>query len=152
MAKSKKPASAKQKAWRAKFASMYGGKKSRSTGGSHTTKGKGNGNGKRKQGITSWATSVVALIIGFGDVIARGTEAAAKPAAEKDRLGYFVRTLINDYTGLRFTDAKWTYDGWDPKAMIRGYAPIGAGIAFKKSTSYLVKTAKIQSIIPALRA
>lgn len=142
-------ATQKQLAWRKKFGELYGTKKgtkskgstSQSRGVNMTSKKNGNGNGK--QGIVSWVTSVIALVIGLSNVFTRIND--ARTSGSTDKLGLFGRYMVADYAGYDVNAKKW-----DWHYMIRGYAPIAGGIAFKKGTSILAKTAKIKSLIPRL--
>jgi len=110
-------------------------------GGSRRGGSRAGSRGPRRQGLVSWATSVVALGIGLSNVFARAGE--AYKAAKGTRLQWFGKLMIKDYTGFDVDTNSWSW-----KNMIRGYAPIAGGVAFKKGTSYLVKTAKVQSLIP----
>ena len=105
---------------------------------------KGNGNNK-KQGIVSWATSVMSLLIGFSNIAARVQETLARPAGYGSKWAFFGERMMMDYAGFDSLD-----NTFNAKRMIRGYAPIAAAIAFKKGTSYLAKTAPIKSLIPRL--
>ena len=141
-------ASAKQLAWRKEFARRFGVKKSKPRGSSMASS-KSNGNGK-KQGIVSWATSVIALIIALANPVARISEAYHMPKGiVGGKLGHLARTLTSDYTGMQFKP-DWTYVGWIPSGMARGYAPLATAVAFKKSTTYLAKIAPIKSLIPRI--
>ena len=95
---------------------------------------------KRKQGVVSWITSVIALAIGLSNVYVRSKE------IKTSGWQYFTDRMLEDYTGFD------TSGHFSARRLVRGYGPIIAAIAFKKSASYLMKTAKIQSIIPQLRA
>ena len=104
--------------------------------------------GSRGQGIVSWITSVIAVAIGLSNVAVRGVEALT-PATGKDMYGSAWKAwgvyMLKDYAGYDPVDGSF-----ELKRMIRGYAPIAGGIAFKKGTSYLTKTAKIRSLIPRI--
>jgi len=70
-----------------------------------------------------------------------------------DPLGPFAYFMVKDYTGL---DVPAIHGGaatvtWKWENLLRGYAPIGGGIAVKKGYSYLQKVAPIKSLIPNLR-
>ena len=100
-------------------------------------------NGNNKQGIVSWATSVIALLIGLSNPLMRVSEAWGRPKGQK--WVYLRDAMTQDYTGFYIQD-----NSFEAKRMIRGYAPIVAAITFKKATGYLAKTAKIKSLIPRL--
>ena len=111
--------------------------------------------GKGKQGVVSWLTSVISLCIGLSDVFARISDAATGRYGSDNKWAQFGELMVADYTGLKVNlgeDAWGVGAGykWEPKQMLRGYAPIFGGVAFKKSTSYLVKTARVRSLIPRL--
>ena len=104
-----------------------------------------------KQGVVSWLTSVIALGIGLSNVFIRMGEASAKPAGEK--WPWFSHCMISDYAGVAVNTGPGTWQAkpkFEAERLIRGYAPILGGVAFKKGTSYLAKTAKIKSLIPRL--
>lgn len=137
-------ATAKQRAWRAEFVRRFGKKKgsrSGSSGGGKVSK-KGNG----KQGIVSWLTSVIAIGIGLSNVFVRAADAMGPG---KDMYGSpwkaFNVYMLKDYAGYDPIDGSF-----NARRMIRGYAPIVGAVAFKKGTSYLVKTAKLRSLIPRI--
>ena len=103
---------------------------------------KGNGNGK-KQGLVSWLTSVIATLIAVSPVIEAGVWASK--VGPGDKWNAFSTMLIENYTGYNMTTK-----GFNAKAMVRGYAPLIAAVAFKKATSYLVKIAPVKSLIPRI--
>lgn len=145
-------ATAKQIAWRKRFAELYGRKKGR--GVSMGSRKSAHAHARR-QGLVSWATSLISLGIGLTDVFVRASEAMKQESGFK--LKWFGETMLADYTGLKLNmgpEDIWGIGGynwkWDPKQMVRGYAPIAGGVVFKKATTYLVKTAKVQSLIPRL--
>jgi len=154
-------ASAKQLAWRRKFAQMYGGKRKASRSRTGGSVAKRNGNGKR-QGLVSWMTSAIALLIGFADPIMRAKEAMSDNIATGSKFQWFADALMGDYTGYcpgfysESTGAgTMAVTGWYPntfeaRRLIRGYAPIAGAVAFKKGTSYLTKTARLTSLIPRI--
>jgi hypothetical protein len=106
-------------------------------------------NRNNKQGIASWLTSVIALGMGLANPVIRIIDASKGPPGKK--LAYWFNLMMNDYTGYNIAIAGLGGDNTvDVKRMIRGYAGIGGGIVFKKSTTYLVKVAKVKSLIPRL--
>jgi len=122
--------------------------KSSSSGGNRVANNKNN-NRQKKQGIASWATSIMALIIGFSSDAARAIEASYAPKGS--RMARFAELEFSDYLG--YYPAFTGIDGdphWVPKNLVRGWGSKGAGIAFKKSASYLVKVAPVKSLIPRL--
>ncbi len=96
-----------------------------------------------KQSLGSWLTSGIALAIGFSNVIVRATEASK--VGPGDKWKYFMGAMMQDYIGFEPSN-----NSFDARRMIRGYAPIVAGYAFKKGTSMLLKTAKLKTLIPRL--
>ena len=116
---------------------------------------KTSGNNRGKQGIVSWITSVIALGIGFSNVFSRIYDASTSRFGGGSKLAQFGELMLSDYTGLKVNLGS---DLWgvgrdvkfDLKSTARGYAPIVGAVAFKKGTSYLVKTAPIRSLIPSL--
>lgn len=145
MAKSKKAPSAKQLAWRGKFASMYGGKTKRVS-----SMAKGKKNGVRRQGIVSWGINVITLLIALANPIARVAEATQRPKG--DKWPFLARAFCYDYAGFYPKIGAEGDNSFDAKRMIRGYAPIAAAYGFKKGMTMITKTAKIQSLIPRLTA
>lgn len=153
MTKNPKRVAAGKKAW-AKLSSAakaarlraLGVHKKRSSPGGYKMAAKNkNGNGQGKQGIVSWITSVIALAMGLSNVLQRVSD-AVKHATPGTKFAAFGEWMVSDYTGYSMS-AK----NFKAERMIRGWAPVMGGIAFKKGTSYLVKTARVRSLIPALR-
>ena len=99
---------------------------------------------RSKQGFVSWAQNMITLGIASSNVIARIAESAAR---SDDKLQYFMRTMIQDHTGMGI-DENLQYVDFDAKRMVRGYAPMAGAYAFKKVSSQVLKTVKIQSLIP----
>ena len=158
MAKNPKRVAAGRKAWAKKTASQKAAAIRRLKGGARAAKsGKGTrsrgagrmakGNSKR-QGIASWATSWVQLILSLANPIIRAGEAYDR-YGDGQKLNGWLRFMVKDYTGAAF-DEDWRYINWDAKRMIRGYAPPLAGYAIKKTTMMMMKGNKL-SLIPKLR-
>lgn len=108
---------------------------------------KKNKGGARRQGVVSWLTSLIQIGTVVANPIARVYEATKWPVGE--RLNKLSRSLLSDYTGIGM-DSTWTYTGWVPTRMIRGYGLPVAGYAFRKGTAYFMKGVKFQ-LIPKLR-
>jgi hypothetical protein len=91
--------------------------------------------GSHRQGIASWLTSILALLIGlfpaWQSIASRGGD-----------IGGLAADLNNLYNPL----------GGDRASLQRGYGSIVGGIVFKAVTGELVRRARVKSIIPALRA
>jgi len=92
----------------------------------------------RKQGFASWATSAIALLIGFSNVIARLIESAGDMAT-------FGANMIKDYTGYDTATGSWAVAN-----AARGILPIIGGVVFKKASSMLIKSAKMSSPLPSI--
>ena len=146
-----------KKAWAKKSAAEKARATNRLTGGKTTKKSGGKGGKKggqrmaakktrkrSKQGFVSWAQNMITLGIASSNVIARIAESAAR---SDDKMQYFMRTMIQDHTGLGI-DENLQYVDFDAKRMVRGYAPMAGAYAFKKVSSQVLKTVKIQSLIP----
>lgn len=92
--------------------------------------------GRRKQGVVSWITSVLALILGLF------------PAW---------RELVNtfngrqDITGLAYNlNQSYNPLAGNKDRLKEAYGALLGGIVFKVATSELAKRAKVTSVIPAL--
>lgn len=85
---------------------------------------------RRQQGVVSWLTSVIALGIGLSGVFS-----VLKTGG--------LRGLASQATGGITAGQKFQLD----KALLV-YGPMLGGIVFKKFASMLVKTARVQSILP----
>lgn len=90
---------------------------------------------RAKQGIISWITSLIALLIGLGPVWKELIYGAQFGNWEGriDNLNRFYNPLRGDSASLKV-----------------GYGSLVGGLLFKVVTSELTKRAKMRSIIPAL--
>lgn len=103
---------------------------------------------RRKQGLFSWGTSVIAWGIGLAPIFLR-IAFAAKADFEFGHLSDMFRGIISDYSGVQL-DEGWNYTGWSGKALLKGFVPILGAIAFKKGTSYLHKVAPVKHFLPSM--
>lgn len=88
--------------------------------------------GRRRQGLVSWATSIVALIIGFSGAANLVKRAGIAGLADAASFGLAPPTSrFNLNLGLEL------------------YAPMIGGIVFKKLMANLARTAKVQSLLPS---
>jgi hypothetical protein len=92
-----------------------------------------------RQGLVSWVTSAIGLLIGFSNVIARGVEYIS----QGDWQG-FGNALVGDMTGYDLASG-----AFDMSRLGRGWGPIVGGIVFKKGTSELVKRCRMDSALPS---
>ena len=159
MAPKKKKFSAKQIAAQKKFAAAAkagtlrkGSKLKSKSGGSKKGKIGGNKGGRKvakkkrtksKQGVVSWAVNLLTLGIASSNVLTRISEAWGRA----DGLEWFARTMLSDHAGL-IMGPGMTYEGFEAKRMIRGYAPMAGAYAFKTGMGVVLKKVKIQSLIP----
>lgn len=98
-----------------------------------------------KQGLTSWATSVFAMLIGLTP-----TFVAIGQAATGNDWRIFAHLMVKWYTGLHLNVSTLRYEGFEARDLAVGYGTMFGAIAFKKGMSHLVKSAKIQSIFPRI--
>jgi uncharacterized protein YqgC (DUF456 family) len=93
--------------------------------------------GRRRQGIASWITSIIALFLGLSPVwsILNGLFSGGN-------LGTAAADLNRTYNPLT----------GDRAALAAGYGSLVGGIVFKVAASELIKRAQIRSVIPALHA
>ena len=99
---------------------------------------KGRKGGRRKQGVVSWLTSLIAILIGLAPVFRAlngwlfggGSFAGA------------VSSLNQNYNPM----------AGNRPALIEGYGSLVGGLVFKVATSELAKRAKIKSLVPAMHA
>lgn len=88
---------------------------------------------RRKQGVVSWATSIIALAIGLSGVAHRFKMSGLSGVADQASFGMLRR------------DGKFNL-----AAGLQIYAPMIGGLIFKKLASELVKAARIQSLVPRI--
>ena len=87
---------------------------------------------RRRQGVASWLTSVLALGIGLSGVFTVLKSGGLRALAAKASFGTSEKQPFKLETG----------------AII--YVPMFAGIVFKKVASELVRSARIQALLPRL--
>ena len=93
---------------------------------------------RARQGITSWLTSIVALIIGLFPVW-RNLANLINGRMDIGTFASDTSQFYNPFAGNR-------------EALKVGYGSLVGGLIFKVVTSELTKRARIRSIVPALRA
>ena len=86
--------------------------------------------GSRRQGIVSWITSIIALIIGFWPLLNSGARSIGE-------LGSIGNRLYNPLAG-------------DKAALQMGYGSLVGAIVFKTVSGELAKRARIKAVLPAL--
>jgi hypothetical protein len=95
---------------------------------------------RSKQGLVSWGTSAVGLLIAFSNVIARAMEFI--PNGDWQGFG---NALVGDMTGYDLASGSF-----DMSRLGRGWGPPIGGIVFKKGMSEVIKRCRMDSVLPAL--
>ncbi len=87
---------------------------------------------RRKQGVVSWITSVISLVIGLSGVFTAFAQGGVQGIANRASFGMVAGGPFNLAEGASI------------------YVPMIAGIVFKKIAAELTKAARISTLIPRL--
>lgn len=93
--------------------------------------------GRKRQGVTSWLTSLIALIIGLFPALFQ----LGQWFTGRQTFGQTANELNARYNPLAGDRAK----------LAEGYGALGGGIIFKAATTELTRRAQIRSLVPAMR-
>lgn len=98
-----------------------------------------------KQGVVSWLTSVFSVFIAMAPAFMAAGEAITQAAPAR-----FAQLMVKWYTGVELAPQTLEYAGYNARHMAVGWGTMLGAIAFKKASSILVKSAKIQSVFPRI--